>query len=337
MDELKQKLIWAIFLLIFVFVFGIAGYVIIEKWSVFDSVYMTVITLASVGYGETNPLTPNGRIFTMALIVCGMGTFVYGISTITAFFVEGELKGYLRRKQMKAKIDRLNNHYIVCGAGSVGRHIIDELFKTKRDFVVIDTDEEAFAKIKHKDEMLFMVGDPAADDVLEECGVVRAKGLISALPSDKDNLFVVITARSLNPNMRIVTQVVEEGSFAKLKKAGADALVSTDTIGGLRIASEMVRPAVVSFLDKMLRSGDASLRVEEIDITPGSTIVNMSLREADITDTIGISVIAICKKETGKYIYNPRSGYVVEENDIFVCIGNPDHINSFRQKYRIAK
>lgn len=337
MDELRQKLIWAVFLLVFVFSFGIVGYAVIERWSIFDSVYMTVITLASVGYGETNPLSPNGRIFTMILIVCGMGTFVYGITTVTAFFVEGELKGYLRRKQMKAKIDRLSNHYIVCGAECVGRHIIDEFLKTKREFVVIDSDEANIDKIRHRENILYYVGDPASDEVLEECGVKRARGLISALPSDKDNLFVVITARSLNPDMRIVTQVVEEGSFAKLKKAGADALVSTDTIGALRIASEMVRPTVVSFLDKMLRSTDSALRVEEIDLTSKSSIVGMTLREADVTDTTGLGVLSIFKKETGLYIYNPKSSYKVEGNDILVCIGNPEQIAAFKRKFSVEK
>ncbi|HNY12020.1 MAG TPA: potassium channel protein [Candidatus Wallbacteria bacterium] len=336
MEELRHKFINALALFWLIFIFGILGYMIIEGWSAFDSIYMTVITLASVGYGETHPLSNAGRLFTIVLIIVGMGTFVYAISTVTAFFIEGELHGYLRRKKMKTMIDELQNHYIICGADEVGNHVIGEFHKTEREFVIIDSDEERIKKIaKHNENLLYIVGDPADDDILISAGITRAKGVVAALDSDKDNLFVVITARSLNPDVRIVSRSIADGTVAKLRKAGADAIVSTDTIGALRMASEMVRPNVVSFLDKMLRSTDENLRIEEIELTKDSHLVGKMLKDVDITDKTGLLVMATRNKNTGNYVYNPKSFYVFDHEDILIVIGTPGQREEFNKLFNI--
>ncbi len=335
MEELRRKLINTFILIVFVFISGVAGYVIIEGWSVFDSLYMTVITLASVGYGETHELLTAGRAFTIILIVVGMGAFVYAVSMVTALFIEGELNGYLRRKKMIARIDKLRSHYIICGAGSVGRHVIDELHKTNREFVVIERDMAMIEKVAHKEKLLFLQGDASEDEVLIKAGIKRASGLICALPNDKDNLFVVITAKSLNSSLRIVTRAVEDESIAKLRKAGADSIVSANAIGGMRIASEMIRPKVVSFLDKMLRSQDASLRVEEISPGPASNLIGKTMKEANITDSTGLLVIATHNMKSGDYRYNPKSTYIFDKDDVLITIRNIKQLEEFKKKFNI--
>ncbi|HBC75697.1 MAG TPA: potassium channel protein [Candidatus Wallbacteria bacterium] len=335
MEELRRKLVNAFILIVFIFVSGVMGYVWLEGWSFFDALYMTVITLASVGYGETHELSANGRLFTIFLIVIGMGAFVYAISMVTALIIEGELNGYLRRKKMKAKIDKLHSHYIICGVGSVGRHVIDELYKTNRAFVAIDKDIVQLDKIHCKESILFIQGDASEDDILIQAGIKRAAGLVCALPSDKDNLFIVITAKSLNPTIRIVTRAMEDDSIPKLRKAGADSIVSANAIGGMRMASEMIRPKVVSFLDKMLRSQDASLRVEELSLGRESTLIGKTLREANINDATGLLVIATNNDQSGEYRHNPKSNYVFKNDDVLIVIGNAEQVNECRKKFNV--
>lgn len=331
LHEFRKKLIIAVIILMLLFLSGVAGYVLIEHWSVLDAVYMTVITLATVGYGETHPLSNSGRIFTMILIMVGLSTFIYGVSTVTAFFIEGELGGYLRRKKMANKIEKLAGHYIICGSGEVSRYIIEELYRTKREFVVIENNPENLVKLKENEEILCLAGDPADDEILLSAGIQRAKGLVTALAADPDNLFVVISAKSLNPELRIVARAVDEASAKKLTKAGADAVVSTEYIGGLRMASELLRPTVVTFLDKMLRGTDAALRVEEIEIPADSSLLGQSLKDANITDRTGLAIIAIKNKETGAYEHVPKSSCKISPQDILIVIGTPEQIGSFKK------
>jgi voltage-gated potassium channel len=330
MGDLKRKLIVAVTLLACLYVAGVAGYVLIEGWTVFDSVYMTVITLASVGYGEVHPLSGPGKAFTIVLIMVGMGTFIYGLSTITAFFVEGELGGYLRRKKVKRSIEGLEGHYIVCGSGDVGRYIIAELHKTGRAFVVVEKDPERIAKLKERDTLLILGGDPTDEGVLLAAGLARARGLVSALDNDKENLFVVMTARSMNPALRIVTKSVDECCASIFSKAGADAVVSPEFIGGLRMASELVRPEVVTFLDSMLRGKDSALRVEEIRVRAGSSLVGKTLREANDTDRTGLWIISVKHGKGGDYTHVPPSTYMVAADDVLIVIGTAEKVNAFR-------
>lgn len=330
MTDLKKKLLIAVAILACLYVAGVAGYALIERWSLFDAAYMTVITLASVGYGEVRPLSVAGRAFTMALIMLGMGTFVYALSTITAFFVEGELGGYLRRKKVKRSIERLEGHLIVCGTGHVARYIIAELHATGRAFVVIDKDPERLGGMKERDDILFLRGEPTDEAALAAAGVGRARGLVSALENDKENLFVVMIARGLNPALRIVTKSADERSAPIFARAGADAVVSPEFIGGLRMASELVRPEVVSFLDAMLRTEGAALRVEEIAVRPGSPLAGKALREVNDDDRAGLRVIAVKDAATGGYTYIPPSSFTISAGDILIVIGTAAKIEAFR-------
>ena len=330
MKELKQKLILAFGILLMIFIIGITGFMFFEKQTFIDAMYVTVVTLATVGYGDITPKTSTGKIFDIFLIMGGMSTFIYAVTTITAFFVEGELKGYLRRKKMLKQISSLKDHYIICGAGEVGKYILDELHKTNRDFVVIEENDAAIEKLEQKGNVLYIKGNAADDNVLLESGIKQARGLVTTLPTDKDNLFVVITARSLNPNIRIVTRSLEDGSVAKLTRAGADAVVSTNVIGGLRMASTLVRPNVVSFLDKMLRS-DSGLRVEEVEIPDNSSLIGKTLQQSQINEKTGLVIISIKNKETETYQHNPKQTYVLSKKDVLIVIGDTAIVEKLRE------
>ncbi len=332
MEMMRQKLFVAFALVLAVFCTGVAGYRLIEGWSLLDAVYMTVITLGSVGYGETNPLHPAGRVFTIVLIGMGMSVYVYALTTITAFFVEGELGGVLRRKRMQKKLAKLAGHYLVCGSGAVARHIAAELAQTGRPFVFIDSDAASLqlAQAEFADAP-WLQGNPADDETLQTAGIDRAAGVVVALDTDKDNVFVVITARSLHPQVRIVTAAHGTHAHAKLRRAGADAVVSTEAIGGLRMASELVRPTVVSFLDQMLRSSDAPVRFEEIAVSDCRALAGKKLREADINRRTGLIVIAIRDALAGCFIHNPPADHCLREQDVMIVLGDSRQLAALRE------
>jgi voltage-gated potassium channel len=322
---LYNRLISVFLFLLIVLIGGISGYVIIEKWTIFDAFYMVVITLASVGFMEVHPLSPGGRIFTMLLILCGSGILIYAISVITAFIVEGELTDILRRRKMNRQIEKLSDHFIVCGAGQTAKYVIDELYKTKRPFVVVEKDGARVQELIEKD-ILCVEGDASHDAVLAAAGISRAKGFVTALHSDAENLFVVITARRLNPTLRVISKAVEEESEQKIKLAGADSVVLPNSIGGLRMVSEMIRPSVVTFLDLMLRVKDRTIRVEDIEIPPGSAFDGKSLAQTDLNDSEGVSILAIADGKKEKYFFNPPKSTLLKAGDVLIIMGDVERI-----------
>jgi len=318
MDNSTRRLITAILFLVLALIAGVVGYQVVEGWNFSDSIYMTVITLATIGYGETNPLTPAGRIFTMLLIMIGVGALTYGLTAATAFVVEGTLTDMIGRRRMDVEIHKLNDHIILCGLGETGRHIAQEFLKIQVPFIVIEKDGDRIKQMEKIGRFLYIEGDAASDETLLKAQIKTAKGLVTALTQDRDNVFVILTARGLKQDLRIVSRVIEEESRVKLVKAGADETVSTNFIGGLRMASVMIRPTVVSFLDKMLRASGDDVRVAEAKIPPGSGVVGQSLREARIYEKTGLIVIGIAKGE--KYDLNPGPDSRLEEGDgLIVC------------------
>ena len=321
--DFKRRFLLLILVLFAIFIFGTLGYEVIEGWNVLDSAFMTVITLATVGYGETHPLSPIGRVFTIFLILGGMGVVSYGVITVTTLIAEGELQRYLRRGKMEKEIEKLKDHYIICGAGEIGTHIMIELIDTKRKFVMIDRDANNIKKIEGKD-ILYIEGDASSDSVLLSAGIERAKGIFCTLPSDKDNLFVVLTARELNNKIRIVTKCIEDESEQKFSRAGANKTISTNYIGGLRMASEMIRPTVATFLDTMLRDRKG-IRFEEITVKENSKLSGKTLAESDILDKTGAIVVAI-KSDKNEYIYNPRGNTKLNSLDTLIVLGEAEQI-----------
>ena len=323
-----KRLVIAFILLGFVFLSGISGYMLIEGWDFLDSIYMTVITIASVGYMEVNPLSPQGRIFTIFLIIFGMGVLLFGISTFTAFLVEGELSEMLRRRKMDKRISELKGHYIVCGIGGIGRHILNELHKTGRPFVAIDKNEEVCRTLREK-EILLVCGDATSSAVLKAANAEYAKGVFCALHSDAENLLLILTAKGINPDLRIVAKAEEDESENKMRKAGADGIVLPEFIGGLRMASEMIRPEAVSFLDKMLKSSEEVFRVEDINITSDSQLIGKTLKNSGLLDKKGIAVAAVRKGD--RYMFNPPENEILETGDAIILIGETKSVREIKK------
>ncbi len=327
---IPKKILVALLLLVGVLITGTAGYVLIEKWNPFDALYMTVITLTTVGYGETHPLTQDGRVFTIILLLSGFGIITYGFTAVISFFLEGELNDIMRRRKMDKQIEDMRNHHIVCATGETGEYVIEEFLKTKQPAIVVTLDPH-LAQRTQKLEIPTILDNPAEDPVLKRAGIEHAKGLISVLGADKDNLFVVLSARGLNPTVRIVTQAIERSTVVKLKKAGADEVVLTDFIGGMRIASAMLRPHVVSFLDTMLRDAGGALRVAEATIAANSLFDNKPLSHCNISDKLGCVLVAVKNAQSGEYIHNPAPTYKLAAGDTLIVIGYPDQVNKLSQ------
>lgn len=327
---LIRKIIDLLLLLLAVLMSGAVGYQLIEGWSFFDGLYMTVITVASVGYGETHPLSDSGRIFTMALILFGSGILIYSISMLTALIVEGELTDVLKRMKMNKEIARLMEHYIVCGDSQTGRYAIEELLKTKKPFVVIETDKNKIAILTERG-IPCIEGDATVDAVLQAAGIERAGGLFSNLPTDAENLFVVLTAKGLNPGLRVVSKAVDEESRQKLIKVGADRVVLPNAIGGLRMVSEMIRPSVVTFLDLMLRSKDKTIRVEEINLVANSPYVGKTLGETGILTMPDVTVVALVVRAGKSYQFNPPPNTPLHEGMVIIVIGVVEVIEQIRR------
>lgn len=322
---LQKKLIGISVALAIVVAAGMGGYAVLEGWPPLDALYMTVITISSVGFMEVHPLSDTGRIFTVFLILCGSGILIYAVSVITAFVVEGELTDAIRRSKMNRKIEMLDRHYIVCGADLTGRYAIEELARTKREFVVIEKDPEKVRRLSEQG-VLCVDGDATHGGVLVKAGIMKAKGLVTTLHSDAENLFVVITAKRLNPSLRVISKAVEEESEQKIRMVGADGVVMPDFIGGLRMVSEMVRPSVVSFLDTMLRVKDKTMRVEEIAIGPSSPFAGKVLSETGLHEIEDVSIVALKGKADGTYIFNPPRKTVLTEGHVLIVMGNVDRI-----------
>jgi len=322
-QRMRARLAGAGIALILITLVGTAGYRYLTDWSysIVDCLYMTIITLTTIGYGEIVDMShnPTARIFTMCLAVSGIGTLTYVISTATAFVVEGELSEAVRRRKMEKAVASMSGHYIVCGLGVVAQQIIHELAQTKREFVVVVKDAEARkAGGKDHEKLLVMEGDPTDTDVLLAAGAAAAAGVFAVMDDDNENVIIALTARQMNASLRIVTQCLDPKNGTKMKAAGASATVSPTYIGGLRMASEMIRPTVVSFLDMMLRDKDLSLRVEEIPAPcPGKT-----LRDLGLGDYPNSLLLAI--RGAGGWRFNPPADHRLEKDSVLVVMTTPD-------------
>lgn len=313
---------------------GTLGFKIIsgKQASILDCLYMTVITISTVGYGEIIDLShnPAGRIFTTIFILLSLGTIAFAVSSITAFVIEGELKNILGRKKMEKEIKKLVNHYIVCGSDETAQTAIQELLLTRRPFVVIEPSAEKIEKLKTLGSVLFIQGDPLDENILKEAGIDRAQGVFLSLPTDEANLFGTVTVRSLNPHVRIVAKVIDIRSQAKMIKAGATSAISPSYIGGMRMVSEMVRPAATTFLDMMLRDKEKVLRVEEIIIKADSPLCGQTLAEAAIEEKTGALLVAIKKPFSADYEFNPPRSHRIEGNETLILIASPEMLDKIR-------
>jgi len=335
--DIKRRLIYIIFAIFCVIMAGSIGYFLIfeGQHTFMRCLYMTVISLTTVGYGEVLVVTDNvpAEIFTMILITFGMGIILYGISTLTAIIIEGELSGMLRKKKMKKAIEKLSDHFVVCGGGETGRPVITELIKNQERVVLIEQSDESIEKCKLLwEDLLYVKGDAADDAILVAAGINRAKGVIVSLSSDKDNLFTTMSARMLNSSVRIISRVTDTGLEAKMRRAGANSIVSPNFIGALRMASEMIRPTAVDFLDSMLRSSRGNLRIHEINVSEKSGLVNKNIMEAGLKEKHELLVLGIRDKNK-ELVFNPSPTRSLESGDTLIVMGEVENITRARHKY----
>lgn len=311
---------------------GAVGFYLIEGWDFFDALYMTVITVSTVGYGEVRPLSPLGRIFAITLILIGslvVGSF---FAFTTTYFLEMNLSGNWFRRKMNRNIDRLYNHIIICGIGSVGEQVIAKFCQSHlNNFVVIEQRDEQLSALFEKWEgfKYFIQGDATDEDVLKRAGIERAKAIVTTLPTDASNLFVVVTAKILNPKVLIISRCLDQSAISKLRRAGADHVISPNIISGERMASVVLKPNIVSFLDNItLGEEQVSLSMEEVPISSFSHLVNKSLHEAQIPQKTGLMVIAIRSGQTNKFMFNPRSATILQADDVLIVLGSEHQVKS---------
>lgn len=322
--ELLRKFRLPFLLLLIVLISGTAGYWFVGggKHTLLDCFYMTVITILTIGYGEIIDLTNNswGRLFTIVIAFTGIGTATYIISTFTALIVEGQLKETFKKRRMEKSIKKLNEHYIVCGAGRVGSVILNELISTGRPCVIIDRDEEIIQLISDKyPELIAIAGDADLEEVLEKASVKTASGIFAATGDDNQNLVISLTAKYINPNIRVVARCLEAANQQKMRKAGADTVITENYIAGMRMASEMIRPTVVSFLDKMLADKDKNLRVEEIKV--GKRYSGKKIADIEMDKFCDTLILAVTFDNN--WTYSPKGDYTLNDGCSIVVITTP--------------
>jgi voltage-gated potassium channel len=341
--SLLQRVVKALGAVVIVTTIGTMVFWLISggKVSFGNCLYMTIITLSTVGYGEVIPMTTGMRVFACILIIFGTGTLIYFGSTIVAFWIELDMQNVRRRKRMQKTIDQLTGHVIVCGVGTTGTHVVRELLAAQTPFVMIENRQDRVDELRERvehdgQEFLYIIGDATEDRVLEEAGLKRAYGLVAALPSDKDNLYIILSAKQANANLRIIARATEKDAPSKMIHAGANKVVSPNYIGGLRIAAEMLRPHVVEFLDIMLRDQDQKARIEQVNLPLGSPLVGKRLSDTNIRKATDVLVIAIRDKD-GKYVYNPGPNAMLTESATLIVLGSMDSIIRLRKSVSLKE
>jgi len=326
-NTFKKKLIISLLLFIIVLLSGTTGYYCIEGWNIFDSLYMTVITLSTVGFHEVEPLSRAGKAFTIGLIFFSLGVVAFAVNYGLKAIFEGEIQDVFGRRKLKKTIDSLQNHYIICGYGRMGKVICNELKHKGIQTVIVEKEPQ---ELDVDDDNIIVYGDATRDELLKSVGIEKAKGLISVLDSDAQNLYVVLSARGLNKDLFIVSRANEEGSDYKLTRAGADKVVSPYHIGGVRIAHTILKPTVVDFLELTAKAGNMEIQIEEVVVEEASSLAGKTIKEADIRAKNWVVIVAL-KKENGKILFNPRANVRIEAGDKVAVIGEPDNFSQFEK------
>ncbi len=312
----------ALGMLLAVVVVGTVGYLALG-FGPLDAVYQTITTVSTVGFREVRPFSPAAKVFTIALILAGVGIALYAFSVLIETLLEGRLQDLLGRRRMERTISTTSNHVIICGWGRVGRSIAAEVAAAGREIVVVDHDEERLATSPHPAVM----GNATDDDVLEAAGIARAASLVAAVDGDADNSFITLTARTLNPGLFIVSRARTRDSESKLVRAGADRVVNPQNIGGARMAAFVLRPHVAEFLDVVMHERNLEFRLEEIEVGPGSRLVGATLRNAQIRDQTGSLVLAL-RTVDGQFVTNPSPDSVIEAGQVLITIGTEDELQA---------
>ena len=329
MDSTRHLVISSI-LLILIILFGTVGYMTIEGWSLVDSIYMTIITLTTVGFGEVHQISELGRLYTIVVIFLGGSFFVYVAGAIVQFMVEGRIRTILGRRRLDRKINQLKNHYIICGYGRIGRVLCQRLREHKSvNLIVIDNNPELISTME-EDGILYVYGDATDEAVLTKAGIERARVLVAVLSTDTHNVFLVLTARQMNPQILIIARTTHKESEKKLKAAGANIVESPYDIGAVSMAQRILRPTVTNFLDLALTQNNKDIQMEEIPVSPQSKLANIMLKDSGIRQKFNLILIAI-KKADGSMIFNPSYESVFREGDTVIAVGRHENLIRFEK------
>jgi voltage-gated potassium channel len=307
---------------------GTIGYKLIGGPDVgfLDALYMTAITITTVGYADVvgTGSTAAGKIFTIVYVFFSVGTIFYLFTSLAALMVDGEMRRVFKRRNMEKRIDKMRNHYIVCGIGMVGLYIVRELHETKRPQLVIDTDPGKFDLLKMRAiDVPVLLGDATENELLEKAGIREARGLFATTNSDNDNIVIALTAKQLNPQLRVICRCNDTKNTDKIRRAGADSVVALNYIGGLRMAAEMIRPHATDFLESMLRDRDHPLRVEEVSVPEGSHYIGRRIEDLELANMGNLLLLAIRRGE-GEWIYNPSASLPLEKDMRLIVLATPD-------------
>jgi len=329
MNSIKH-IVLSLLLTLFICVAGTAGYMIIEGWNLLDSIYMTVTTIATVGYGEVHEVSRNGRIFTILLIFCGVGFCLYIAGAIVQFMVEGRIRDVLGRRRLDKKIGRLKNHYIVCGYGRIGKMLCKNLMIRKDfDLIVIENNKELIP-VMEEDGILYLPADAGDELNLIKAGIKAARGLAAVLATDADNVFLVLSARQLNPRLNITARATRNEAKSKLLAAGANSVVSPYDIGAISMAQRILRPAVTTFLDLAFTEQRKDIKMEEIPVSASSSIINIMLKDSGIRQNYNLIIIAI-KKQDGSMLFNPSFETKIQAGDTVIAVGEDANLQKFEK------
>ena len=314
-----------------VWLLGTIGYVLIDNYSWFDAFYMTIITVATVGYGEVAPLSHIGKLFTAFLIITSFGTFAYAVSSITKFVIDGEFNEFFKNRKLNATIDKISDHVIICGYGRNGRQAAQVLKKHNKRFVVIENSATLTSTLNHKFSELVITGDSTQDEVLIKAGILRARAIITTLPVDADNLFIVLSARNLNKNLTIISRASEDNSDTKLKIAGDNNVIMPDKVGGAHMASLVMKPDVMEFIDHITSEGGDNISLEEISFERiPDELKNKTLKDLEIRNRSGANIIGY-KTAKGEYIINPSADTLIIADSKLFVLGTQEQISALKQ------
>jgi voltage-gated potassium channel len=329
-ESIRSAYIAAALLLSAIFT-GVIGYIIIEGWTFSKSFYMTIITIATVGFREVEPLSIPGMYFTTFLIVSSFGIFAYAVTTFIRYVVDGTFRHIFKDTRVKRKIKKLKDHVIVCGFGRNGKQVVRELMEHQVPLVIIENNEQTMESILEDPELLYVHGDATKDEVLQMCRIDLAKALITTLPVDADNLLVVLTAREMNPSLTVISRASDEHSDSKLRRAGANNIIMPDKIGGTRMAKLVTQPDIVEFLDFIMLQSSENMALEEISCKNIATCFDgKTIRELDVRNESGANIIGL-RREDRSYIINPIPEIVLTSNDKIFVLGTKSQIEKLKE------
>ncbi|MFQ6082343.1 MAG: potassium channel family protein [Candidatus Aminicenantia bacterium] len=320
-----------IILILLVILIGTLGYLIIEKWPVLECLYMTVITIFTVGFKEVKPLSPLGKIFTIFIIFMGVGTAFYAFTKVAEIAFGGGIKKFWRKLKMEKNLKNIANHYLICGYGRMGKIVQERLMEEKIPHLVIENNKEKIKELK-ENGCLYIEGDASQEEVLMNAGIKRAKGLAALLSSDADNLYLVLTARLINPSLYILSKALDEEGEKKILQIGANRVVSPYKLGGYKIAQGLIRPTLVDFLDLIIRRQEISLYMEELIVRRNSKMLGLSLKEADIRKKSNVIVVAV-KKPGENIVFNPDPDVKIDAGDTLLVLGDEKGIQDFDRNF----